>query len=99
MDWQVVNFLTRFQYGEAARRSPREERVAILEEAVRERKKLEIVYLKAKDEKSRRTVRPLFVGEMTFSGRPFLGLEAHCLMRDEKRTFNVDRILEIREVP
>jgi hypothetical protein len=98
LDGEVVRFLTRFQYGEAARQSPREERVAILEEAVREHRKLEIVYLKAKDEKSRRTIRPLFVGEMTFGGRPFLGLQAHCLLRGEKRTFNVEKILEIREV-
>jgi ATP-dependent DNA helicase PIF1 len=35
------------------------------------------------------------VGEMEYNGRPFSGLEAFCLMRREKRVFNVDRILEI----
>jgi len=58
---------------------------------------LEIVYLKAKDEKSRRVIRPLAMGEMAFKGRPFLGLEAFCLTRGERRTFNVDRILDIRD--
>jgi len=61
------------------------------------RQNLEITYLKAKDEKSRRAIRPLSVGDMEFKGRPFIGLEAFCLTRREKRVFNVDRILEISE--
>ena len=56
---------------------------------------LDILYLKAKDEKSRRTIRPLSVGEMEYNGHPFVGMNAYCLMRKEKRVFNVDRILEV----
>jgi predicted DNA-binding transcriptional regulator YafY len=55
-----------------------------------------MVYLKGSDVKSRRTVRPLRLGEIEYAGRPFLGLEALCLMRREKRVFNVDRILSLR---
>jgi len=95
MDWQVVKFLTRRQYDLAERQFPREEKIRIIEEAVKKRKNLEITYLKAKDEKTRRTIRPLAVGEMEYNGHPFFGLEAVCLMRREKRVFNVDRILEI----
>ncbi|NMD05799.1 MAG: hypothetical protein GYA72_08160, partial [Deltaproteobacteria bacterium] len=43
----------------------------------------------------RRTIRPLFVGEMEYSGHPFVGMDAYCLTRKENRRFNVDRILEI----
>ena len=50
-------------------------------------KTLEIVYLKAKDEKSRRSIKPLSMGEMEYNGRPFTGLEAFCLTRREKRVF------------
>lgn len=32
---------------------------------------------------------------MEYNGRPFLGMNAWCLMRREQRVFNVDRILEI----
>jgi predicted DNA-binding transcriptional regulator YafY len=69
------------------------------EKAIRNRQDLEIVYLKAKDEKSHRQVRPIFIGEMEYNGRPFTGFKDYCLTRREERTFNVDRILEIRSLP
>ena len=70
-----------------------------LAEAIKDKQNLEIVYLKAKDEKSRRSIRPLLIGEMEYNGHPFTGLTAFCLMRREKRVFNVDRILEISASP
>lgn len=97
MDWQVVRFLTGLQYALADRRCPREDKIRRIEAAIADGRELEIVYLKAKDEKSRRVIRPLAMGEMAFKGRPFLGLEAFCLTRGERRTFNVDRILDIRD--
>jgi ATP-dependent exoDNAse (exonuclease V) alpha subunit len=95
LDWQVVKFLTRFQYAQAEGQCPREEKIRIIEAAIRDRQALEIVYLKAKDEKSRRTVKPLTIGALEFKGHSFLGLQAFCLQRQERRTFNVDRILQI----
>jgi ATP-dependent DNA helicase PIF1 len=97
MDWQVVKFLTRCQYDLAARKLPRKDKIALLEKAIMKKQLLEIVYLTAKDEKSRRLIRPLVVGDMEYNGHPFLGLEALCMMRREKRVFNVDKILEIGE--
>lgn len=99
MDWQVVKFLTRFQYDRAALKLPREEKLRRIKNAIRKEKQLEIVYLKAKDEKSRRLIKPLVVGDMEYNGHPFMGLEALCMMRREKRVFNVDKILEITEAP
>jgi len=95
MDWQVVKFLTSMQYARAARTCSREDKVQMLQTAIMQKKNLEIVYLKAQDEKSRRTILPLFVGQMEYKGYPYLGLEAYCLTRRGKRTFNLDRILEI----
>jgi ATP-dependent DNA helicase PIF1 len=95
MDWQVVKFLTGMQYKRAARSCSREEKLQMLAHAIEKKESLEIVYLKAADEKSRRTIRPLRVADMEYSGHPFLGLEAFCLTKREKRTFNVDRILTI----
>ena len=97
MDWEVVKFLTRFQYDRAARQLPREEKLRLIKKAITGKQELEIVYLKAKDEKSHRIIRPLLVGEMEYNGYPFLGLEALCMTRRAKRVFNVDRILEIVE--
>jgi len=54
------------------------------------------VYLKAKDEKTRRTIIPKYMGELEYQGKKFLGLEAFCTKRMEERVFNIERILEMR---
>ncbi len=85
---KVVKFLIGMQYAG-------ENKLKIINDAIKQKENLEIVYLKAKDEKSRRTILPLFIGDMEYNGNPYPGLEAYCLMRRQKRIFNVDRILEI----
>ena len=99
MDWQVVKFLTGMQYAKAALTCTREDKLEMLATAIEEKQTVEIVYLKAKDEKSKRKIRPLLMEEMEFNGHPFLGLNAYCLERNQKRVFNVDRILEICIAP
>ncbi|WAC07380.1 MAG: AAA family ATPase [Thermodesulfobacteriota bacterium] len=95
MDWQVVKFLTGMQYARAAIHLSREDKLNLINDAIKQKKNLDIVYLKAKDEKSRRTILPLFMGDMEYNGTHYLGLQAYCLTRRQKRIFNVDRILEI----
>ena len=95
MDWQVVKFLTGMQYAKAALTCTREDKLAMLATAIREKQTVEIVYLKAKDEKSKRLIRPVVIEDMEYNGHSFLGLGAYCLERNQKRVFNVDRILEI----
>ncbi len=99
MDWRVVKFLTDIQYRHAAKTLGREEKIRRIETAIAHRKDIEILYLKGQDEKSRRVVQPLFVGPMEYQGHPYLGMEAYCLARREKRIFSVDRILDIAEPP
>jgi len=96
MDWRVVKFLTNLQYAKAELVLPRRQKIKLLEEAIEERQVIEIVYLKAKDEKSVRMIRPLEIGETEFNGTPFMGLYAYCMARGQNRVFNVDRILAIR---
>jgi len=91
----VVKFLTGIQYVQAAKTLSREEKQRMIEEAINEKTTIEILYLKGQDEKSRRLIRPLRMGEMEYKGYPYLGLDAFCLTHREKRRFNVDRILEI----
>jgi ATP-dependent DNA helicase PIF1 len=95
MDWQVVKFLTGIQYVQAAKTLSREDKLQMIKTAINEKKNIEILYLKGQDEKSRRVIRPLFIGDMEYKGHPYLGLDAFCLSQREKRRFNVDRILEI----
>ena len=95
MDWKVVDFLTRYQYRLSERDLPLGDKVRILEAAATNRDILEITYLKSGDEKSRREITPLYVDEMEYMGKRFLGLKAFCALRGQERVFRVDRILEI----
>lgn len=96
MDWRVVDFLTRYQYEISEEKMPLEEKVDFLKKAIKEKQRLEIVYLKKSDEKSRRIIEPLYVGELAYEKWLFLGLEAYCHSRKERRNFRVDRILEMK---
>jgi ATP-dependent DNA helicase PIF1 len=96
-DFKVVDFLTRYQYQKAARRFSLEDKIEIIMKAIRDKALLDIVYLKPDDEKSHRTIRPDHIGEMEYRGKTYLGIKAFCLMRNQERTFRVDRILEMKE--
>jgi len=96
VDWQVMKFLTGCQYRLAEKKLSRADKIQLLERAISDERAIDIVYLKAKDEKTKRTILPVEVREMAYNGHPFLGLEAYCRLRGDKRVFNVDRILDIR---
>ncbi len=98
LDRRIIRFITQFQYKNAAKKLSIEDKISLIERAIENGKKLEIVYLKSTDEKSKRIVKPLFVGEMEYGSRVFLGLKAMCMMRMEERNFNVEKILEIQEI-
>jgi ATP-dependent exoDNAse (exonuclease V) alpha subunit len=98
MDWRVVKFMTQFQYKLSENRCPIEEKIHLIKSAIENQSKIEILYLKNNDVKSRRKITPAFVGEMEYSGKTYLGMEAFCHLRNEKRIFRLDRILEISEV-
>jgi len=98
LDWRVQKFLTGFQYAISEMAMPLEEKIKMIQDAVDFELELEILYLKAKDIKSRRIIRPRSVGQFDYNGKSFLGMEAYCCMRQGERIFRVDRILEIRKV-
>ena len=98
MDYRVVKFITSFQYQLSDEKCPFDDKIRIIEAAIKSRAKLKIAYLKAQDEKSKRIIAPFEVGEMTYNDKPFIGVRAFCLKRNEDRVFRVDRILEIEQV-
>jgi len=98
VDFHIVRFMTGQRYKQAEETSPMEEKRRLLEEAIVQKKLLEIVYLKADDTKSQRVIQPLFVGNMEYHGKTFEGLRAFCYAAGEERTFRLDRILEIYEL-
>lgn len=95
MDWRVVKFVTQFQYDRSEASLPLVEKVRILEEAAWEQSAVEIVYLKANNEKSERVIIPYQVGEMEFKNKNFLGVSALDKKSGENRVFKVERILKM----
>lgn len=98
MDRRIVEFLTKYQYGLSERDMPMEDKLEMIKKAIKSKSAVEIVYLKANDEKTRRVIKPLSVGEREYQGKSFIGMDAFCLKRGEDRVFRVDRILELRIV-
>lgn len=96
MDWRVVKFLTQFQYQLAEKEISLDEKINRIQEAVKNRQKLKITYLKTNDEKTEREILPEYIGELTYEGRKFLGVEGYCFKRKDTRVFRVDRILNLR---
>jgi len=94
-DWKVVRYLTSYQYNLSEKKCSKEDKIEIIKQAIENKTKLKIIYLKAQDQKSERIILPLSVGEMEYLGKTYLGMEAHCFLRNEERIFRVDRILEM----
>ena len=97
-DWNVVKFVTQYQYDRAHAVMPIEEKIRMITDAIAKKQAVAITYLKARDEKSKRTIIPSEVGEMEYQGKKFLGMRGYCTERCEDRTFRVDRILAMEVV-
>jgi len=98
IDRRIVNFLTQFQYQKSAVKLSLNDKIKIIEDAIKNKQLLSLTYLRAVDEKSERVIEPFFVGEMQYQNKKFIGVEGMCQLRREQRCFRVDRILEIRGV-
>ncbi len=96
LDRRIIKFLTQFQYNHAAKILSAEEKISLINNAIKDKKSLEITYLKSTDEKTKRLVYPISVGYMEYSKKTFLGLKAFCSLRGEERNFNVDKIIDIK---
>ncbi len=99
MDWNVVRFVTKYQYKLSERDTPFGDKMELIKQAIAKRLPLSITYLKSDDKKSRRVIEPAKVGEMEYEGKPFIGVKAYCRLRCDTRVFRVDRILELSAVP
>ena len=96
MDRRVSDFVTKYQYKISEANMPFDKKMEMIQEAIKNSSRLEMTYLKKSDEKTKRSIRPVSVGEMEYANRKFIGVKAHCFERDEPRTFRVDRILEMK---
>ncbi len=96
MDWNVVRFLTRYQYKKADEKLSYAQKRVLIAEAISEGRDIEILYLKPDDTKTRRRVHPDSVEMIEYGGRRFEGLIAYCYEREDQRHFKIDRILELK---
>lgn len=97
-DWRVPKFLTGVQYARSEKKMSARQKIRRIKDVIRKNGALEIVYLKNKDVKSKRRVRPGYVGDLLYKDTSFTGMKAFCYERNEQRYFRVDRILEMKEV-
>ncbi|OGD12657.1 MAG: AAA family ATPase [Candidatus Aminicenantes bacterium RBG_13_62_12] len=96
LDYDIVRFLTRFQYQKADERLSYARKLEMIREAINEGRDLEILYLKPDDTKARRRIHPESVEMMDFRGKRFEGVSAFCYKREDTRHFRIDRMLEVK---
>jgi len=96
-DYKVSKFLTNLQYQLAHQNLSLEDKITKIETAIKKKQTLEIVYLKAKNVRDKRKIKPTLLEKRNYKGIEFLAVEGFCLLRQADRVFNVERILEIKE--
>jgi len=95
MDYNVVRFITQYQYNQALVGFSLEEKIQMIQQSISNQNDLQIVYLKATDERTKRTIKPKRVGQLDYQGKSYIGVEAYCHQRQADRVFRIDRILEM----
>ena len=96
-DFRIQKFFTERQYSKQA--WTEEDKVHIIQKAISKGLDLKIVYLKANDIKTERTVAPLQTGTEDYQGHSFFAMRAFCRLRKSERVFRMDRILNLELLP
>ena len=97
-DHRIFDFLTGVRYQKANKEMPLKEKTQIIKQAIKNKKTLDITYLKPNDIQSKRKVKPLELGLQSYKNKQFTGIRAFCLTRKEERTFRIDRILKLEVI-
>ena len=94
LDSRVVEFMSRYRNSDNET-IVLQDKINYINHAIAEKKDLTIIYLKADNQKTKRTIQPYYIGNLKVKETSSLGIKAFCLTRQENRTFRVDRILDI----
>ena len=97
-DFRIFEFLTGYQYRKSEEVLSLDGKIALIREAIAQKARLNMTYLKANDSKSERTVVPITVGTETYQGKEYPGMKAFCTELQTERMFRVDRILKVEKV-
>ena len=98
LDERIVKFLTQFQFDQAHDKLGLDDRLKLLKKAAKLGHRVKITYLRDRDEKSTRVIRPEIVGEMHHQGATFAGVKGFCETFQAVRTFKVGNILEMEDL-
>lgn len=96
VDKRIIGFLSDLQYRYSEKKISLDDKIALINKAIEQKKYLLITYLKPYNEKSERIVEPREIGEFSYSGKKFLGLCGYCFERRNLRIFRIDRILDVK---
>ncbi len=97
-DARIYKFMTAYQYKKSAKLQNAGEKIILIKAAIEQNFFLQLTYLKANDSKFVHTIKPLTFGMQNYQGKLFPALQAICKLSNEKQTFHMGRILEIRQV-
>jgi predicted DNA-binding transcriptional regulator YafY len=97
-DRRIYKFMTAYQYKKSAKLQNAVEKINLIKTAIEQDFLLELTYLKANDSKLVHTIKPLTFGMQNYQGKLFPALQAICKLNNEKQTFHMGRILELRQV-
>jgi ATP-dependent DNA helicase PIF1 len=97
-DFRIFEFLTGYHYRKSEEAFSLDNKIALIREAIAQKSKLNMTYLKANDTKSERIIIPRTVGTETYQGKEYPGMRAFCTTAGEERMFRVDRILKVERV-
>jgi len=97
-DHRIVKYLKKNQPNKTPNSLTLEEKIAMIQQAIKENAKLTITYIKADDSTSEQTVTPITIGNRTYLGQPYPGMRAFSFTIQETKMFHVDRILMLKKV-
>ena len=87
--------MTQYQYRQSDAELSLDDKVSLLVSAMRRKAYVSITYLKSNDEKSSRSILPMFVGRMEYKGKEYLGVKALDSKSGGERNFSIEKILSI----
>ena len=94
-DWRIQKFLSGKRIQQAEKTLSFEDKMALIEKAIKSSSPLKMTYLRGSDLQTERVVTPVSAGEEEYKGHAFHGMRGICALRGSERVFRIDRILSL----
>ena len=98
IDWKVHEFLAVRTGVEITENLTKSRATEIIANAIKDSRSIKITYLDSKGAQTERELIPEYIDDMQYGSVKFLGLRAFCKIRQDDRTFRIDRILKVETV-